>query len=57
MKNEGHKVEVREIKKIVETGRKITVSKLTERGQLDCHMTALQGRPSLTLKPHDLYLL
>lgn len=50
-------VNVREIKKIVETERQITRSKRTERGGLNCHMTELLGRPSLTLKPHDLYLL
>lgn len=50
-------VNVREIKKIVETERQITGSKRTERGGLNCHMTELLGRPSITLKPHDLYLL
>lgn len=45
---------MKEIKKIVETERQITRSKQTE---LSCHMTGLLGRPSLTLKPHDHYLL
>lgn len=49
-------VDVREIKKIVETGRQIIGSKRTERGRLNCHVTELLGRPSLTLKPLDLYL-
>lgn len=42
-------VNVREIKKIVETERQITGSKRTERGGLRCHMTEVLGRPSLTL--------
>lgn len=48
---------MREIKKIVKTERQITGSKQTEREGPACHVTELLGRLSLTMKPHDLYLL
>lgn len=50
-------VNVREIKKIVDTLRQITGSKRTERGGSGCHVSEVLGTPSLTFKRHDLYLL
>lgn len=49
-------VDVREIKKILETERQIIRSKWT-REEGWHHMTEVLGRPCLTLKAHDFYLL